>query len=384
MCRFVIVVAAAATAARRCLRTCAKVSYAAFRPDADSRGGRDTAAAGAGHRPETGRDSSSRLQVTQSKGKTGSGVRHLRIGPEDAGQRIDNLLLRELRGVPRGRIYSMVRKGEVRVGGRRIRPNHRVEEGDELRLPPVHTTERPAAPAVPVALRERLASSVLHEDEGLLVVDKPSGLAVHGGSGVKVALVEALRVLRPDIAALELAHRIDRDTSGCVLLAKRRSVLRRLHTALRERTAEKRYLALVEGAWPRGLKHLEAPLERVLAASGERFVRVSAKGKPASTRVQVLRRLAGATLLEVRPETGRTHQIRVHLAHAGHPILGDEKYASPEQRAAAKARGADRLCLHAAAIAVPDWREGEIGKMRAFEAPMPADMAAIVERYAAA
>lgn len=322
--------------------------------------------------------------MTQSKGKTGSGVRHVRIGPEDAGQRIDNLLLRELRGVPRGRIYSMLRKGEVRVGGRRIRPNHRVAEGDELRLPPVHTSERPAAPTIPAALRERLAAAVLYEDDTLLVVDKPSGLAVHGGSGVKVALVEALRVLRPDIAVLELAHRIDRDTSGCVLLAKRRSVLRRLHTALRERTAEKRYLALVEGAWPRGLKHLEAPLERVLAASGERFVRVSAQGKQASTRVRVLRRLAGATLLEVRPETGRTHQIRVHLAHAGHPILGDEKYATPEQRAAAKARGADRLCLHAAAIAVPDWREGGAGKLRAFEAPLPEDMAAIVERYASA
>lgn len=319
--------------------------------------------------------------MTQSKGKTASGVRHVRIGPEDAGQRIDNLLLRELRGVPRGRIYSMLRKGEVRLSGRRIRPNHRVEEGDELRLPPVRTTERPAAPALSGALRARLAAAVLHEDEGLLVVDKPSGLAVHGGSGVKVALVEALRVMRSDIATLELAHRIDRDTSGCVLLAKRRSVLRRLHTALRERTAEKRYLALVEGAWPRGLKHLEAPLERVLAASGERFVRVSARGKPASTRVRVLRRLVGATLLEVRPETGRTHQIRVHLAHAGHPILGDEKYATPEQRAAARDRGADRLCLHAAAIAVPDWREGHEGRMRAFEAPMPEDMAAIVERY---
>lgn len=319
--------------------------------------------------------------MTQSKGKTSTGVRKVRIGPEDAGQRIDNLLLRELRGVPRGRIYSMLRKGEVRVSGRRIKPHHRLEVGDEVRLPPVRTDDRPPTPSVPAELRRRLEAAILHEDEHLLVVDKPSGLAVHGGSGVKVALVESLRVMRPELGALELAHRIDRDTSGCVLLAKRRSVLRRLHTALRERRAEKTYLALADGAWPRGLKHLDAPLERVLAANGERFVRVSARGKPSSTRVRVLRRLAGATLLEVHPETGRTHQIRVHLAHAGHPILGDEKYAPPERREAARARGVGRLCLHAASIAVPDWREGREGEMRRFEAPLPEDFAVLVERY---
>ncbi|MCH2097992.1 MAG: pseudouridine synthase, partial [Pseudomonadales bacterium] len=234
-------------------------------------------------------------------------MRYVHIGDDDAGQRVDNLLLRELRGVPRGRIYSMLRRGEVRISGRRVKPGYRLAVGDSVRLPPVHTLRATEAPNVGAGLADALEASILHEDEAMLVVDKPSGLAVHGGSGVKVALVESLRVLRPDIRNLELAHRIDRDTSGCVLLAKRRSVLRRLHDALRERTAKKRYLAIAEGAWPRHLRHVDAPLERVLARNGERFVRVSAAGKASSTRIRVMRRLEGATLLEVFPETGRTH-----------------------------------------------------------------------------
>lgn len=321
--------------------------------------------------------------MVTTKGKTTSGVRYVQIGEDDAGQRVDNLLLRELRGVPRGRIYSMLRRGEVRISGRRIKPGYRLAVGDEVRLPPVHALPAPQAPSVGAALAETLESSILHEDDSLLVVDKPSGLAVHGGSGVRVALVESLRVLRPDIRSLELAHRIDRDTSGCVLLAKRRSVLRRLHDALRERKAKKRYLAISEGAWPRHLRHLDAPLERVLAKNGERFVRVSASGKPSATRVRVLSRLKGATLLEVFPETGRTHQIRVHLAHAGHPILGDEKYASRAQRQAAAERGVTRLCLHAAGISVPDWREGHAGEMRSFEAPTPPAFDLILHQYEA-
>ena len=323
------------------------------------------------------------MQVVTTKGKTSSGVRYVHIGDDDAGQRIDNLLLRQLRGVPRGRIYSMLRRGEVRISGRRVKPGYRLAVGDSVRLPPVHRLRAKEVPNVATGLADALEASILHEDEAMLVVDKPSGIAVHGGSGVKVALVESLRVLRPDIRNLELAHRIDRDTSGCVLLAKRRSVLRRLHDALRERTAKKRYLAIVEGAWPRHLRHVDAPLERVLARNGERFVRVSAAGKASSTRIRVMRRLEGATLLEVFPETGRTHQIRVHLAHAGHPILGDEKYASKAQREAAARRGVTRLCLHAAAIAIPDWRDGHGGEMRRFEAPTPSAFDEVVHRYEA-
>lgn len=302
------------------------------------------------------------------------------VDAEHDGQRIDNLLLRELRGVPRSRIYSMLRRGEVRVDGRRIKPTFRLVAGSQVRLPPVRTRAATALAAPSASLGAHLESAIIHEDDELLVVDKPSGLAVHGGSGISTALVEALRSLRPQLRFLELAHRIDRDTSGCVLLAKKRSVLRRLHEALRERTARKRYLAVVDGIWPSQLALLEAPLERVTAANGERFVRVSPAGKPARTRVRVLRSLDAATLLEVSPETGRTHQIRVHLAHAGHAILGDAKYATAAAREAARARGVSRLCLHAAAISVPDWRDDHAGALRSFEAPLPAE----IERLLAA
>ncbi len=306
-------------------------------------------------------------------------ARLVRIDAEGAGQRIDNLLLRELKGVPRSRVYSMLRKGEVRVDGRRIRAGHRLQAGEEVRLPPWHGPAAGRLPAAPSgALVERLEAGILHEDDDLLAMDKPAGLAVHGGSGIHLGLVEALRQLRPGTPFLELAHRIDRDTSGCVLLAKRRAALRRLHVLFRERRAQKRYLALVEGAWPAHLRQLDAPLERRVAASGERFVRVSAAGKSAATRVRVASRLQGATLLEVEPETGRTHQIRVHLAAAGHPILGDPKYADDVARGRHQALGVVRLCLHAASIELPEW-DNE-GAARRFEAPLPSDMADLVAR----
>ncbi|MCC5888455.1 MAG: RluA family pseudouridine synthase [Gammaproteobacteria bacterium] len=334
---------------------------------------------------------SSCAQVTQSKGKTkyqgesgagGHGVRIVRIDSEGAGQRVDNLLLRELKGVPRSRVYSMLRKGEVRVNGGRIRAGHRLDAGDEVRLPPWRGPEGGGTPPAPSAsLTGRLLAGILHDDGDLLVMDKPAGLAVHGGSGIHVGLVEALRQLRPDFAKLELVHRIDRDTSGVVLLAKRRSVLRALHRVLRERLAQKRYLALVEGEWPTHLQQLDAPLERYLAANGERFVRVSAAGKPSTTRVRVVRRLAAATLVEAAPETGRTHQIRVHLAAAGHPILGDPKYADSAALARHATMGVTRLCLHAAAIEVPDWSGA--GVPRSFEAPLPEDMASLIASLAA-
>lgn len=312
---------------------------------------------------------------------SGHGVRWVRIDADGAGQRVDNLLLRELKGVPRTRVYSMLRKGEVRVNGGRIRASHRLRVGDEVRLPPWRGPDAAAAPAAPSAsLSGRLIAGILFDDRDLLVMDKPSGLAVHGGSGIHVGLVEALRQLRPDFAKLELVHRIDRDTSGVVLLAKRRSVLRALHTVLRERLAQKRYLALVDGEWPGHLRELDAPLQRYLAANGERFVRVSVEGKPSMTRVRVLRRLPGATLVEAAPETGRTHQIRVHLAAAGHPILGDPKYADTAALARHAKMGVPRLCLHAASIEVPDWT-GE-GGSRSFEAALPEDMAALIARLA--
>jgi 23S rRNA pseudouridine955/2504/2580 synthase len=293
----------------------------------------------------------------------------VRIDDDGAGQRVDNLLMRELKGVPRSRIYSMLRRGEVRVDGGRVKPTRRLAAGETVRIPPVHAPPRAAEARPSEALARTLAERVLHEDDDLLVVDKPTGLAVHGGSGVSTGLVEALRALRPQQRFLELAHRIDRDTSGVVLLAKRRPVLRRLHDALRRREAAKRYLAIVQGRWPKHQVRCDAPLERVLAANGERFVRVSVNGRPACSHVRVVELLDDATLLEVRPETGRTHQIRVHLAHGGHPILGDAKYASAAERARAAERGVPRLCLHAAAITVP-MGEGEVH----FEAPLPEDL----------
>lgn len=304
---------------------------------------------------------------------TTAGPRIVKIGPELAGQRVDNLLMRELKGVPRSRIYSMLRKGEVRVNKGRVRPTRRLAAGDEVRLPPVRQGGGRAVAAPSRSLNERLQRSVLYEDAELLVINKPAGLAVHGGSGLHIGLVEALRVMRPEQPFIELAHRIDRDTSGVLLLAKRRAALRRLHELLRDRRAGKRYWALVEGGWPARLDRLEAPLERVLAPSGERFVRVSAAGKTALTRVRVAERLSGATLLEVAPETGRTHQIRVHLAAAGHPIMGDPKYATDTALQRHAALGVTRLCLHAASLSLPGW--GDDGEERVFEAPMAGDMA---------
>jgi 23S rRNA pseudouridine955/2504/2580 synthase len=216
---------------------------------------------------------------------------------------------------------------------------------------------------------------VIFEDRDVLVLGKPPGLAAHGGSGVRFGALEALSPW-PEAPALALAHRLDRDTSGVLLLAKRRAALRHLQQAFRERTVKKRYLAVVAGAWPAHLKRLEAPLERVLAKNGERFVRVSQAGKPACTEVSVAERLPGATLLSLAPETGRTHQLRVHLSHAGFPILGDEKYASPELRKALGPVPVPRLALHAQALTVPA-RDPEQAPWH-FEAPLPEDLEALL------
>jgi len=323
--------------------------------------------------------------VTQSKAKSRAAIasgqkpRTLRVGASRAGQRIDNLLRRELRGVPKTRIYRMLRKGEVRVGGRRVRPEYRVAAGDELRLPPVRTAATRASSAPSRRLTAQLRAAVLYEDDQLLAMNKPAGLAVHGGSGVSLGLIEALRSLRPELAFLELVHRLDRDTSGCILLAKRRSSLRRLHAALRDGLLDKRYLALVAGRWPNGVRELRAPLKRVTAPSGERFVRVSAGARSALTRVRVARRLRRGTLLELEPVTGRTHQLRVHLAHAGFPVVGDLKYAGDGALEAHRGLGIHRLCLHAWRLELPGG-EGPSGVEHRFEAPLPEGFRLALER----
>jgi len=287
--------------------------------------------------------------------KDNGGVRVVTIDANSDGQRIDNFLLRELKGVPKSRIYNLLRRGEVRVNKGRVKAEHRLQSGDLVRIPPVRARAEGEAPDVSVALSDRLANAILFEDEGLIVIDKPAGLAVHGGSGVNLGLIEALRVMRPQAKFLELVHRLDRDTSGCIMVAKKRSALLTLHEALRGDGIDKRYLALAAGTWPRHRRRVEAPLEKNTLRSGERVVRVSAEGKAAVTEFAVLEAFAQATLIEAAPITGRTHQIRVHAQYAGHPLAGDEKYGEKEMNSRFREMGLRRLFLHAHTLAF-DWQ----------------------------
>jgi len=294
------------------------------------------------------------------------------------GQRIDNYLVRELRGVPKSRIYRMLRSGEVRVNGGRVRPTTRLVDGDTVRIPPLigtgvpESTPQVVAPAPPIGrpLLARLEQCILFEDDDLIVINKPAGLAVHGGSGVAYGVIEALRVLRPQ-ADLQLVHRLDRDTSGCLMVATRRSVLLTLHAALRDRTLRKRYDVLVHGAWPRRLATVQLPLEKYMLKSGERRVRVASDGKPSRTDFTVVESHARGTWLQARLHTGRTHQIRVHAAASGYPVMGDTKYATAGQQSEAAHAGVYRLCLHAREIVF----EHRGARLR-LEAPLPADFEA--------
>lgn len=281
------------------------------------------------------------------------GVTHREVKPDDAGQRIDNYLLRELKGVPRARIYSMLRKGEVRINGSRVRPTRRLAAGDRVRIPPVVVKAPAAAPSAARSERlESLKSRILHADASILVLNKPAGWAVHGGSGVSLGIIEALRLIYPD-EPLELVHRLDRETSGCLVIARRRSALRQAQAAMRERRVDKRYLAIVHGDWPESVEAVEVPLRREQDSSGQRIVRVHDGGKPARTEVSIARRLQGATLLDAHPTTGRTHQIRVHLASRGYPIIGDTRYGERSVNRRYAELGIKRLCLHALSIRLP-------------------------------
>jgi 23S rRNA pseudouridine955/2504/2580 synthase len=274
----------------------------------------------------------------------------LTVDQNAAGQRLDNYLIREIRGVPRARLYRALRKGEVRVNKGRVRADYRLVMGDLVRIPPLHQPD-PAAPAsIPRQQFEQIARQFVYEDDNLLVIDKPSGLAVHGGSGLSFGLIECLRQIRPEERYLELVHRLDRDTSGLILIAKRAPILRELHRQLREKHVDKRYLALVAGNWPKTVRVVDAPLEKNILQSGERMVRVSRQGKRAVTEFSVVERLRGATLIEARPITGRTHQIRVHAQYSGFPLLGDDKYTDDRTSDLARQLGLKRLFLHAASL----------------------------------
>ncbi|GAA3905420.1 23S rRNA pseudouridine(955/2504/2580) synthase RluC [Halomonas cibimaris] len=298
----------------------------------------------------------------------GRDVQWVEIAPEQAGQRIDNFLMTRLKGAPRALIYRIVRKGEVRVNKKRIKAGYRVQAGDTVRVPPLRLAPREAVREVSDNLRDVLLGSVLRESDDWLVLNKPSGLAVHGGSGVKIGLIEALRQVRDDLDFIELVHRLDRDTSGCLLLAKSREALLSLNEALKQHAMEKRYLALVYGRWPARKAFVSARLDRFDAGNGERRVRVAVDGKFARTGFAVAETFRRATLIEAEPITGRTHQIRVHAAHAGHPLLGDDKYASRESGALTQRLKVGRLCLHARSLSFP---EPGSGRMITVKAPLP-------------
>jgi len=312
-------------------------------------------------------------------------VQLVTIGPEEAGQRVDRLLTRLLGTVPRSHLFRLLRKGEVRLNGKRVKPDSRVAEGDILRVPPYREQVEPADPAapkpVPPRLIEQLEASIIHEDERLLVLDKPSGIAVHGGSGIGFGVIEVLRASRPD-ETLELVHRLDRDTSGCLLVARKRSTLRSLHALLREDGFDKRYLTLVRGKWELGRKLIDAPLRTDLRVGGERTVKVDANGKSAASEFRVVQfygRLG--TLLEVRLMTGRTHQIRVHAEHAGHPIAGDEKYGDAAYNDQMAELGLNRIFLHAHSIGYEDpQRQVTVSA----SAPLPDDLKVFLDRLSSA
>ena len=295
-------------------------------------------------------------------------VRKVRIDSELAGQRIDNFLRRELPGVPKGRLYRMLRRGEVRVNGGRIRAEYKLQEGDEVRVPPARIRTAGDAPSDGSAAR--IAERIIYEDKRLLVIDKPTGVAVHGGSGISHGVIEMLRHARPELKDLSLVHRLDKETSGCLVLAKRRSALRELHEKFREGVVEKNYLALVVGDWQFGEQLIDKPLLVQNRKNGERHVVVSKGGKPAQTRVQLSRTFGKYSLLQCAPKTGRTHQIRVHLQSLEHPIAGDERYGDEEENRRAKKFGLKRLFLHAQSIAFPDSSGNDLH----FTAPLADDL----------
>lgn len=299
-------------------------------------------------------------------------ARLLEVDDESAAQRVDNFLLRHLKGVPKSHVYRVLRSGQVRVNSGRVKPDYRLKAGDRVRLPPLRLpapSQRPAA--------RPLALPVVFEDAALLVIDKPSGVAVHGGSGVSFGVIESLRVSRPQAKFLELAHRLDRDTSGLLVIAKKRSALVELHRMLREGEVAKTYVAAVRGRWRGGARDLDQSLHKHVTAGGERRVSVHDDGMRALTRVRPLAVSERFSLLEVRLLTGRTHQIRVHLAHAGHPVIGDDKYGDFElNRTLAKEKGA-RLMLHAHHLAFAH----PVTKSRvALEAPWPDSLRSFFDR----
>jgi 23S rRNA pseudouridine955/2504/2580 synthase len=298
------------------------------------------------------------------------------VTADEAGQRIDNFLMRHFKTVPRSRVYRLVRKGEVRVNRKRVDAEYRIQEGDEVRLPPVRIDagDEPGRPSS--SLLELIESAVIYQDKHLLVIDKPAGVAVHGGSGMSFGIIEALRASRPR-ETLELVHRLDRDTSGCLLVARDRSTLTALHALIRNGGMHKTYLGLVSGSWQLGTKRVDAPLATDNRQHGERHVRVAPAGKDSVSIFKPVQFFGSlATLMEVDIPTGRTHQIRVHASFAGHPLLGDDKYGDRERNAELKQHGLKRTFLHAQSVAF-EWPGS--GVPFHASAPLPSELAAVLD-----
>lgn len=295
----------------------------------------------------------------------------LEVGEDAVGQRVDNFLLKVAKGVPKSHVYRILRSGEVRVNKGRISPEYRLQLGDQVRIPPMRTSTTTA-----VAVPGRNFPVVL-EDEALLVVDKPAGTAVHGGSGVSFGVIEQLRSARPELRFLELAHRLDRETSGLLLLGKKRSALTRLHQMFRDGAISKRYLVLVRGQWRNAVQNVRLPLEKYLTAEGERRVSVNAEGKAAHSIVRLLARWQNFSLVEVELKTGRTHQIRVHLSHLGYPLAGDDKYGDFQLNKELQRLGLKRMFLHAAKLRLQHPLTGQLLEL---QAGLPPELAGFLVR----
>jgi 23S rRNA pseudouridine955/2504/2580 synthase len=304
-------------------------------------------------------------------------VQFITVDADFEGQRVDNYLKNILKGVPKSMIYRIIRKGEVRVNKGRVKPEYKLKGGDYLRVPPVRVSEPNELPSTNLSKVASLESHILYEDDVLIVLNKPSGMAVHGGSGLSFGVIESLRALRPQQKFLELVHRLDRATSGCLLIAKKRSALKHIHEQLRLKTVDKRYQALVHGIWAQNRFKVKAPLQKNVLKSGERMVFVNPEGKPSETKYRILNQYEDATLVEASPVTGRTHQIRVHCQHAGHSIALDDKYGEQAFDARMKSLGLNRLFLHAHSIRFIHPKTSE--QVR-YEAPLDSQLTSVLEK----
>ena len=298
-------------------------------------------------------------------------VEYVEISEDNSDQRLDNFLITRLKGVPKSHIYRIVRKGEVRVNKGRVDVKYRLIVGDIVRIPPVRVAERTEESFVTQNLKDALLQGILFEDEGFLIMNKPAGFAVHGGSGVSSGIIEGLRLIRPEAHFLELVHRLDKDTSGCLLIAKKRSALRKLHELFRDDQIHKTYQALLAGQWARKKLVVTAPLLKNISKGGERMVVISQSGKAAETLFRRLKLFRNATLVEASPKTGRTHQIRVHAASLGHPIVGDERYGQDEVNKVFKNKGYKRMFLHAETL---NFQHPVTGVQMSISAPLPSQL----------